>query len=508
MGYVNNPSPGPAAHDGPGRPATAGAPGPGPDSNAATTASASTPVKVPASSPADDPAQGRIPLGAVIVVALMLFAMFFGAGNLIFPPQLGIEAGDRYAPAMAGFLSTAVVLPALAVIAEAVSGNGIVDIASRAGRKFGLAFSIAVYLSIGALYAIPRTANVAFETGVASLAGTDSPWALFAFTVVFFAVTLWLSLRPGGIVDSLGRWLTPALLLLIVALVVVGAFRLTGSPAEPSDKWADAPYATGFLEGYLTMDSLAALVFAIVVIDALRGRGVRGQGGITVSSISAGAIAAVLLGLVYLGLGHLGQIIGGDYDNGARLLSDAATMSFGPAGAWLFAGIVLLACLTTAVGLVTSTAAFFATLVPAIGFRGWAILFTLAGLLMSNLGLDAIISIAIPLNVFLYPVAVALVFITLLQAVLPFRLRWAYRIPVAVAAVFAVIDLLRALDVEPSDRLPWLAELPLYAQSLSWVAPTLIAVIVCAIVDARAGEPAPKAGERPTEAREPAATAG
>lgn len=476
MGYVNTPSPDSAAHPGSGRPATAGAPGPSPDSGSAT-------------------ARGRIPLGSVVVVALMLFAMFFGAGNLIFPPQLGVEAGDSYAPAMAGFLSTAVVLPALAVIAVAVSGNGIVDIASRAGKVFGLVFSIAVYLSIGALYAIPRTANVAFETGVAALADTTSPWALLAFTVLFFAVTLWLSLRPGGIVDSLGRWLTPALLLLIVALVIVGAFRLTGSPGEPTDKWADAPYTTGFLEGYLTMDSLAALVFAIVVIDSLRSRGVRRQGSITVSAISAGAIAALLLGVVYLGLGHLGQIIGGDYDNGARLLSDAATMSFGPAGAWLFAGIVLLACLTTAVGLITSTAAFFATLVPRIGFRGWAVLFTLAGLLMSNLGLDAIISLAIPLNVFLYPMAVALVFITLLQAVLPFRLRWAYRIPVAVAAVFALIDLLRALDIEPSEGLPWLTRLPLYEQSLSWVVPTLIAVIICAIVDARAGDPAPKAGE-------------
>jgi len=431
----------------------------------------------------------------IIVVGLMLFAMFFGAGNLIFPPQLGVEAGTAYGPAMAGFLSTAVLLPALAVIAVSVSGNGIVDIASRTGKVFGLVFSVAVYLSIGALYAIPRTANVAFETGVASVAGTTSAWALFAFTVAFFAVSLWLSLRPGGIVDSLGRWLTPALLVLIVALVVVGSMVLTGEPGAPTEKWADAPYAAGFLEGYLTMDSLAALVFGIVVIDSLRSRGIRDQRRVVTSSILAGVVAVILLGVVYLGLGRLGRGIEGEYTNGALLLSDAATQSFGAAGAWIFALIVLLACLTTAVGLITSTAAFFATLVPRIGFRGWAVLFTLAGLLMSNLGLDAIISLAIPLNVFLYPMAVALVFITLLQAVLPFRLRWAYRIPVAVAAVFALIDLLRALDIEPSEGLPWLTRLPLYEQSLSWVVPTLIAVIICAIVDARAGDRAPKAGE-------------
>ena len=431
----------------------------------------------------------------IIVVGLMLFAMFFGAGNLIFPPQLGVEAGTAYGPAMAGFLSTAVLLPALAVIAVSVSGNGIVDIASRTGKVFGLVFSVAVYLSIGALYAIPRTANVAFETGVAGVAGTTSAWALFAFTVAFFAVSLWLSLRPGGIVDSLGRWLTPALLVLIVALVVVGSMVLTGEPGAPTEKWADAPYAAGFLEGYLTMDSLAALVFGIVVIDSLRSRGIRDQRRVVTSSILAGVVAVILLGVVYLGLGRLGRGIEGEYTNGALLLSDAATQSFGAAGAWIFALIVLLACLTTAVGLITSTAAFFSSLTPRIGFQAWAVVFTLAGLLMSNLGLETIIGIAIPLNVFLYPMAVALVFLTLLQAALPFKLVWSYRIPVAVAGVFALIDLARALAVEPASAIPALAELPLYEQSLSWVIPTAIALVICLFVDHRNGLPAPEPGE-------------
>ena len=408
----------------------------------------------------------------------MLFAMFFGAGNLIFPPQLGVEAGTAYAPAMAGFLSTAVLLPALAVIAVSVSGNGIVDIASRAGKIFGLVFSIAVYLSIGALYAIPRTANVAFETGVAGLAGTTSAWALFAFTAAFFAVSLWLSLRKGGIVDSLGRWLTPALLILILALVVVGAMTLNAEPGAPTEKWAESPYTAGFLEGYLTMDSLAALVFGIVVIDSLRSRGIRKQRQVVTSSILSGVVAVVLLGVVYLGLGRLGQGIEGEYTNGALLLSDAANQSFGAAGAWVFALIVLLACLTTAVGLIASTAAFFSSLTPRIGFRAWAVGFTLAGLLMSNLGLETIIGIAIPLNVFLYPMAVALVFLTLLQAALPFKLTWSYRIPVGVAAVFALLDLARALGFEPSETMPILGDLPLYEQSLSWVIPTAIALVV------------------------------
>ena len=175
-------------------------------------------------------------------------------------------------------------------------------------------------------------------------------------------------------------------------------------------------------------------------------------------------------------------------------MSGGRMRSVGAAGAWVFALIVLLACLTTAVGLIASTAAFFSSLTPRIGFRAWAVGFTLAGLLMSNLGLETIIGIAIPLNVFLYPMAVALVFLTLLQAALPFKLTWSYRIPVGVAAVFALLDLARALGFEPSETMPILGDLPLYEQSLSWVIPTAIALVVCLVVDARAGEPAPEPG--------------
>ncbi|MEJ5920171.1 branched-chain amino acid transport system II carrier protein [Corynebacterium sp. H78] len=432
----------------------------------------------------------------ILVIGLMLFAMFFGAGNLIFPPQLGVEAGTNYVPAIAGFLSTGVLLPMLAVIAVAVSGNGIVDIATRAGKVFGLVFSIAVYLSIGALYAIPRTASVAFETGAAGLVGTDSALALFLFTAIFFAVSLWLSIRPSGIVDSIGQWLTPVLLILIVALVIVGTMTLTGTPGAPTEKWADAPYTTGFLEGYLTMDSLAALVFGIVVISSLRRQGITGQSKVVTSAISAGVIAVILLGAVYLGLGQLGQGVEGSYDNGARLLADVATQSFGSAGAWLFAGIVLLACLTTAVGLITATAEFFGELVPKVGYNGWAIIFTLAGLFMANLGLNTIIGIAIPLNVFLYPAAMTLVFITLIQAASKFKFVWSYRVPVAVAMAFAVLDLARTIDFDVAEYVPALAKVPLYEQSLSWVLPTVVAFIVCFFIDRSKGLPAPLPGVR------------
>lgn len=430
---------------------------------------------------------------SIILVGLMLFSMFFGAGNLIFPPQLGAEAGTAYWPAILGFLTTGVLLPMVAVIAVAVSGTGLGDIAGRVGRVFGRVFTAAVYLSIGALYAIPRTAGVAFETGAAGTGATGAA-ARLAFTAVFFAVALWLSLRGARVVDVLGRWLTPALLALIVVLLLAALRLPAAAPGAPAGDWAQAPYPAGIVQGYLTMDSLAALVFGIVVVGALRSRGVRAGGPLTRATIAAGVLAAVLLGAVYLGLGHLGRILGPGSANGAELLGAAASRALGGVGAWIFAGIVLLACLTTAVGLITATAAWFATLPTALGYRAWAVLFTLVGLLLANQGLDTIISLAVPLNVFLHPIAVALVLITLLQAALPFRLRWAYRAPVAVAAAFAALDLLTALGADPAGALPALAGLPLYRDSLAWLAPTLAAIAICLVVDGLRREPPPRPG--------------
>ena len=413
----------------------------------------------------------------IIVVGLMLFSMFFGAGNLVFPPQLGQQAGTNYWPAILGFLSTGVVLPMLAIIAVAVSGAGLGDIAKRTGKVFAMIFPALIYLSIGAFYAIPRTANVAYEMGFVGPTGISGTVALLLFVVAFFALSLWLSLRRAGIVDALGKYLTPALLTLIVILVIVGSARLSAAPSAPSEEYASSPFTSGILEGYLTMDSLAALVFGIVVLLSLYSRGVPAGRPSVIACIMSGVVGAVLLGLVYLGLGHLGRSVGQQF------------VALGSAGSWVFSGIVLLACLTTAVGLITSTASYFATLIPAVDYRGWSIIFTIIGALMANLGLTVILDIAAPLNALLYPVAVTLIFLTLIQAALRFRLVWAYRLPVALAAVFALNDLLRSFDIEIGRAIPAIMKLPLYGQGLSWILPVAILAAICIVIDKIRGLP-------------------
>ena len=205
--------------------------------------------------------------------SLMLFSMFFGAGNLIFPPEVGANSGTNFWPAIGGFLLASVILPTLAIIAIAVSGNDVRDLASRGGWLFGLLFSVMAYLSIGAFYALPRTGATAMETAITPLTGWDGAGSSVAFNVIFFAVTLLLAWRPTTIVDTLGKFLTPALVALLFVLIAVAMVTGQRTPAAPMEDYAGHPMVTGLFEGYNTMDAISGLAFGIVVIAALRTKG-------------------------------------------------------------------------------------------------------------------------------------------------------------------------------------------------------------------------------------------
>ena len=257
--------------------------------------------------------------GTTVVTGLMLFALFFGAGNLIFPPVLGASAGDRLPAVMAGFLITGVLLPLIAVIAVSTSGEGILGLARRVGGRFGAVAPAAVYLSIGPLYAIPRVVTVAYELATRPvlelLGAAPDRWTLPAHAAGFLAVSVLIALRPSRLADRVGRWLTPALLALIVVLCVAtiaGGGVVERAAAGP---YAASPFSTGLTQGYLTMDVLAATVFGIVVIQTLRSRGIGSTGRVVRATAAAGGIAAALLAAVYIGLAMIGTRTGGAADD-------------------------------------------------------------------------------------------------------------------------------------------------------------------------------------------------
>ncbi|ANE04535.1 branched-chain amino acid transport system II carrier protein [Corynebacterium crudilactis] len=405
---------------------------------------------------------------AVLITSLMLFSMFFGAGNLIFPPMLGFSAGTNYLPAILGFLATGVLLPVLALIAVVVSGESVRDMASRGGKVFGLLFPIAAYLSIGAFYALPRTGAVSYSTAV----GVDNALYSGIFNLIFFGVALGLSWNPNGIADKLGKWLTPILLALIVVLVVLSLIKLDGTPGEPTSAYAVQPAGAGLLEGYMTMDAIAALAFGIVVIAAFKYQKVE---KVRTATVAAALIAGILLAAVYLGLGSIGQIVTGEFGDGTAILNHAAASTMGEIGRIIFVAILILACMTTAVGLIGATSEFFNSLLPGISYHVWAVVFSLISFGVATMGLDTVLSIAAPVINFIYPSAITLVFLTLIEPLL-FRFKWTYLLGIWTAVAWALLLAVPAL-------VPYVEWAPLHEMSLGWAVPVLIASAIGLVID-------------------------
>lgn len=438
----------------------------------------------------NDGSTGRSSTAVLIATSLTLFSMFFGAGNLIFPPIMGASAGSNFGPAMLGFLIAGVALPVVSIITIALSGTDMRDLVNRAGKGFGLVFSVLVYLSIGAFYALPRTGAVSFSTAVAPVIGTKSVFASIVFNLIFFGVAFYLCWNPTNIIDSLGRVLTPLLLGLLVLLVFLCLASLPASHDAPTGEYVNNPLAAGLLEGYMTMDSIAALAFGIIVVTSLGHTG----GGIGAKVVrrtsTAAVIAGALLGLVYVGLGLIGHVVPGaqSYTDGASLLADAAQMTMSWPGQIVFGLIVLTACMTTAVGLIAATSEFFNRLLPAVAYRTWMILFTAISFILASAGLSSVLSVAVPIITFLYPIAITVVFITIVTH--PFRLSspglWTFRLGTWTAAAWSAATTLAHVGVATAPLNAVLMHSPLQSIQLGWIAPVLAAALVGACLDVAA----------------------
>ena len=445
----------------------------------------------------------RTAVGTIVPTGLMLFALFFGAGNLIFPPLLGAASGGSFIPVMAGFIATGVLMPLITVVAVSTSGEGILGLARRVGPRFGLVMPLAVYLAIGPLYAIARVTTVAYELAtrpVLELWGLpDSRPALLVHVTVFMAIAFGIARSPSRLADRVGRWLTPALLALLCGVTVLMA---PGVEREAIEPYAGAPLTTGLTQGYLTMDVLAASVFGIVVITSLRERGLTSPKRLVRGTILSGGIAAALLGLVYVGLAVLGTHTRGeitpDTKDGTELLRNAASSTLGTSGVVIFAAIVILACLTTAVGLLASWAGYAYTAWPAVSFNRQLAACAIVSFTLANLGLSAILKIAGPLLNLLYPFAIALVAVTLVDALAPGRLRAAYQWCVITAGIFGSVSAITAAGWDGPSRL--LARTGLWSDSTGWILPAFIALGIGIVLDVRSGAwSTPVPGEPPSQ---------
>lgn len=412
-----------------------------------------------------------------LFVGITLFSMFFGAGNLILPPLLGVQAGSDGLPAILGFFVTGVGLPVLGIVAVALSGT-LRDLATRVHPTFARVFVALVYLAIGPCLAIPRTASTAFEMLAPLLPeGVSLELARLAFSVAFFVVAYVLALHPGRLTRLLGRVTGPALIALIVVVVASALVSLPGMTPAPAPvaPYDGAPAVAGFLTGYQTMDLLASLTFGLVIATNVRVLGVTAPRDVTRAVCGAGVIAGALMMAVYGGLCVVGYELSAELasvTNGAVVITASASAHFGLAGTAIVAAIFLLACLNVCIGLISCCGSYFSEELPRVSYRACALAFAAFSCAVSNLGLDAIISFSATLLGALYPPAIVLVAMGLLRRrcdAVPAVWPWTVGVTVAVSVAEALRDALAPAPALPLDALP-LADM-----GLGWVLPALLA---------------------------------
>lgn len=384
----------------------------------------------------------------LILVGVTLFSMFFGAGNLIFPPYLGYLAGDRALAAFAGFIITAVVFPVLGVTAVAKTG-GLDHLCQKVHPGFALLFSFAVYLCIGPMLAIPRTTSTSYamfafltdRLGDGRIMGISIQFAVsFIYSLLFFLAAGIVAKRPEKLKDRLGKRLTPILIALIVILFIAGMLQPELPVGEASGAYADGAFGTGFVEGYNTMDTLAAMVFGIVIALNIKDLGIEDNASIAKETIRGGVIAGIVLASMYGMLTFLGtrsgSLISGA-QNGTEILTALAGGFFGDLGSVILAAIYFIACFNVCVGLISSCSKFFSEKLSFLSFDAWRWIITIWSFGISIMGLNTILAISTPILSIIYPVAMAVIVLNLL----PFKLFSSpilHKIVVAAALLYGI----------------------------------------------------------------------
>lgn len=421
----------------------------------------------------------KLSVKQILSVSLTLFAIFFGAGNMIFPPAMGQLAGTNYLSALLGFILTDAGIAILGVTAVVLVGDSMTDLGKLVGKKFALCLSIGVYLLIGPLFALPRTGSVSFELAALPYIGSENPIVYsILFTGVFFIVTYFLSSNPSKIVDVVGRVLTPFLLLSILAMFIATLIcvltgngdSLIGTVGLPSDHYESIPLFQGMIEGYNALDGPAGLAFSIIVINAIKNYGVTDKKSIAKYTILAGLGAAAFLAVVYFMLTYIGASTMSSFTNGGALLHTVTNHLFGDIGGFILGIAVLFACLTTSIGLTTSFSDYFHSIIPRYSYKKIAAIVCIFSFVISNIGLSQLIQISLPVLIIIYPVTVSLIILSFFKSKIGNK-RSIYIFGMLFTFIVSLISGLESAGFASPLLLDFVHRLPFYDLGLGWIIP-------------------------------------
>jgi LIVCS family branched-chain amino acid:cation transporter len=414
--------------------------------------------------------------------------MFFGAGNLIFPVHLGQLAGKNVVSAMIGFIITAVTIPILGVAAIGnTHSDSLHSLSNKVSKGYGYFFTCLLYLTIGPFFAIPRCATTSFTSIEPMISeGVSKSLMLFIFSFIFFAFVLFFSLRPSKITVWIGKIINPLFLIFLSILVVTALLNPSISVNEvtPVDAYRNAALFSGFIEGYGTMDAIAGLAFGIVVIDIIRGMGLKENNNIAREVLKSGVITGTLMAVIYIATIVMGAQSRGLFElsaNGGIALTQISNHYLGKVGSLVLALTITFATLKTSIGLVTSCSQAFVRMFPkGLSYNLWAIIFTAFSFAVSNIGLSNIINYSVPVLMFLYPPAIALILLALTGDLFDHD-KIVYKSVIGFTLIAAIFDLIKTSPenlhgVLYAEKVVGFARriLPFFDLNLGWLVPSLI----------------------------------
>lgn len=423
-------------------------------------------------------------IGNIVTIGFALFAMFFGAGNIILPPIIGLVTGEEWDSAVLGFTITAIIAPFLGILAVLFSGDEFTDLGKRINKTIGIILATAIILSIGPLVAIPRTAATTFEVGLLPIWPNFNP---IISSILFFAVTLALSISPSKVVDIIGKYLTPLLLILLAIMIVMGVLHPLASTVDTGISVTES-FRRGFAEGYQTMDVLASVIYAGIIISAVKAKGYITSEAKTRVTFLSGAVATSCLLFIYGGLIYLGATSGYASNTDLKrteLLLYISNHVLGSQGTIALSMCVALACLTTAIALVCATGIFFSQLTKGkLSYKTIVIVTCVFSAVLAVNGVDDIIDYAGPFLGVIYPIT-----LTLILYVVAFGKVVKRKIPfvgaIVTTTVFSFVQFYIAMVLDPAieEGLAFqlnecIKKIPLYNYDVPWLLPSFVVFVV------------------------------
>ena len=420
-----------------------------------------------------------------IIIGFALFAIFFGAGNLIFPPYLGVTAGENWGIATLAFLISDPLLSIIAVMVVAALGGSELNVGRRVHPLFASALAAICVLLIGPIFAVPRTGASTHEIFVQSYVPEAPQWIT---SLVFFGIVLWITYQENSVMDAIGKYLTP-ILLIILFLIFVGAVLQPNASFAATDR--TGLFAQGFKEGYQTMDVLGAPLLAGVVMKDITRRGYLNKKDQFRMMFGVGIVAFILLALEYSTLAYSGASMSTVIDSTAQRAAMLTTIVKNLLGSWgqLAMGLaVCFACLTTAIGLTTTCGQYFEEVSKGkISYKKTILVTVAVEFIISLVGVDSLINLAVPVLTFIFPIMIALILFSAFDQYIPYD--WTYLGAVVGSGIVGLVQGINTLSQLLGgnlleDTATWIGTFPLATYGLEWIVPTFIGAVLFTIAAA------------------------